>query len=187
MLQGEALRRRGKRSSPLQACFDFATSLFGLVAHASRVLAIASLAIADFSVKTVSARDAETTRETHALPEQERTLNPQQRIVIGAPQALATPYDMSAYVIVKSNHRSVGYEEYKKLAGSTVSSTAVNILWRGGACETLEGDWNPKRIVILQFENIHAPKPGSIAGSPNAQNAHSTAKTRMIVVEGCSL
>ena len=30
MLQAEALRRRGGRSSPLQMCFDFATSLFGL-------------------------------------------------------------------------------------------------------------------------------------------------------------
>ena len=38
MLQGEALRRRGERSSPLQVCFHFATSLFGLgSARVSRV------------------------------------------------------------------------------------------------------------------------------------------------------
>jgi hypothetical protein len=56
MLQGEALRRRGERSSPLQVCFDFATSLFGLgSARVSRV-GDRVLAIADFSIKTVSAR-----------------------------------------------------------------------------------------------------------------------------------
>jgi len=38
MLQGEALRRRGERSSPLQVCFEFATSLFSLgSARVSRV------------------------------------------------------------------------------------------------------------------------------------------------------
>jgi uncharacterized protein (DUF1330 family) len=29
---------------------------------------------------------------------------------------------------------------------------------RGGAAETLEGDWQPKRIVILQFENVQRAK-----------------------------
>ena len=52
MLQGEALRRHGERSSPLQVCFDFATSLFGLgSARVSRV-GDRVLAIADFSIKT---------------------------------------------------------------------------------------------------------------------------------------
>jgi hypothetical protein len=59
MLQGEALRRRGERSSPLQACFDFATSLFGLgSARVSRV-GDRVLAIADFSPDCFG--------ETHAL------------------------------------------------------------------------------------------------------------------------
>jgi hypothetical protein len=48
MLQGEALRRHGERSSPLQVCFDFATSVFGLgSARVSRV-GDRVLAIADF-------------------------------------------------------------------------------------------------------------------------------------------
>ena len=55
MLQSAALRRRGERSSPLQVCFDFATSLFGLgSARVSRV-GDRVLAIADFSIKTWSA------------------------------------------------------------------------------------------------------------------------------------
>jgi hypothetical protein len=68
MLQGAALRRRGERSSPLQVCFDFATSLFGL--DSARVSRVGDrvLAIADFSVKTVSARRVR-------YPEQERKLD----------------------------------------------------------------------------------------------------------------
>jgi hypothetical protein len=75
MLQGEALRRRGERSSPLQASHDFSTSLFGLgSARVSRV-GDRVLAIADFSVETVSARRRyQHARRTH-YPEPERTLN----------------------------------------------------------------------------------------------------------------
>jgi len=68
MLQGEALRRRGQRSSPLQVCFDFATSLFGLgSARVSRV-GDRVLAIADFSIKDYFGETPKPTRETHALP-----------------------------------------------------------------------------------------------------------------------
>ena len=80
MLQGEALRRHGERSSPLQVCFDFATSLFGLgSARVSRV-GDRVLAIADFSIKTVSARRM-------CYPEQERTLNHSATNCDCAPQA----------------------------------------------------------------------------------------------------
>ena len=66
MLQGEALRRRGQRSSPLQVCFDFATSLFGLgSARVSRV-GDRVLAIADFSLDCFG-EAPKPTRETHTL------------------------------------------------------------------------------------------------------------------------
>ena len=72
MLQGEALRRRGKRSSPLQVSFDFATSLFGLGSArvsrvGDRVLAIASRDRGLF-YKDCFGETPKPTRETHALP-----------------------------------------------------------------------------------------------------------------------
>jgi uncharacterized protein (DUF1330 family) len=79
--------------------------------------------------------------------------------VIARRKPLATPYDMSAYIIVEIEITDpVGYEEYKKLAGPTVEQHGGKYIVRGGACETLEGDWNPKRIVILQFENMERAK-----------------------------
>jgi len=90
MLQGEALRRRGKRSSPLQACFDFATSLFGLgSARVSRV-GDRVLAIADFSVKDCFGETPKpNTRDACATRNRKGRSIPQQRIVIARRKPLA--------------------------------------------------------------------------------------------------
>lgn len=57
---------------------------------------------------------------------------------------------------------------------------------RGGPCETLEGDWRPERIVVLQFEN--AERARAWLDCPEyaepRKMRHATAKTRMILVEG---
>jgi uncharacterized protein (DUF1330 family) len=94
---------------------------------------------------------------------------------------------MPAYIIVDLEITDpVNYEEYKKLAGATVERYGGTYLVRGGACETLEGDWRPKRIVVLEFDN--AQRARAWLNSPEyagpRKMRHATAKTRMIVVEG---
>jgi uncharacterized protein (DUF1330 family) len=94
---------------------------------------------------------------------------------------------MPAYVIVDLEvTEPVEYEEYKRAAGATVEKYGGKYIVRGGPCEVLEGDWNPKRIVILQFDDADSAKawlhsPG-YAGPRKMR--HRTAKTRMILVEG---
>jgi len=62
---------------------------------------------------------------------------------------------MPAYVIVEIEIVDpTGYEEYKKQAGATVQKYGGKYIVRGGTTEVLEGDWKPKRIVILQFESM---------------------------------
>src|SRR6266496_2309345 len=57
---------------------------------------------------------------------------------------------MSAYVIVEIDILDpAGYEEYKKLASATVEKYGGKYIVRGGRTEVLEGDWDPKRIVVL--------------------------------------
>lgn len=94
---------------------------------------------------------------------------------------------MSAYVVVEIEILDpVGYEEYKKQAAATVAQYGGKYIVRGGACETLEGDWKPKRIVVLQFENMERAKAWlncSEYAEPRKMR-HRTAKTRMILVEG---
>ena len=94
---------------------------------------------------------------------------------------------MPAYIIVEIDVTDpVGYEEYKKGAAATVEQYGGKYIVRGGACETVEGDWNPKRIVVLEFANRERAK--AWLDSPEyiepRKLRHRTAKTRMILVEG---
>jgi uncharacterized protein (DUF1330 family) len=45
------------------------------------------------------------------------------------------------------------YEEYRKLVNPTLERYGGKFLVRGGATETIEGDWQPQRLVVLEFEN----------------------------------
>lgn len=94
---------------------------------------------------------------------------------------------MTAYVIVDIDvHDSVGYDEYKKLAPAAVALFGGKYIARGGHTETLEGDWSPNRLVILQFENVEQAKKwlNSDEYSQARKMRHSTAKSKMVVIEG---
>jgi uncharacterized protein (DUF1330 family) len=94
---------------------------------------------------------------------------------------------MAAYLIVEIEITDpVGYEEYKKLAGATVEKYGGGYLVRGGKTEMLEGDWNPKRIVVLKFESAARAKEwlNSEEYREPRKMRHRTAKTNMILVEG---
>jgi uncharacterized protein (DUF1330 family) len=94
---------------------------------------------------------------------------------------------MAAYVIVDIDVTDPeGYEEYRRLAPATVASSGGRYMVRGGRTEVLEGDWQPKRIVVLQFDDIEQAKAwwSSAEYAPIMEIRHRTAKTNMIVVEG---
>jgi uncharacterized protein (DUF1330 family) len=67
-----------------------------------------------------------------------------------------------------------------------LKSTVVSTLFAGGEVETLEGDWNPKRFVVLEFESMERAKQWW--NSEHYKDAkhlrHKTADSQMIVVEG---
>ena len=94
---------------------------------------------------------------------------------------------MTAYVIVDIDvYDPVGYEEYKKLAPAAVELYGGKYIARGGKTETLEGDWSPSRLVILQFESNEQAKQW--LNSPEYSEAkkmrHQTANSKMVVIEG---
>ena len=94
---------------------------------------------------------------------------------------------MAAYVIVEIEVTDpVGYEEYKKLASDTVHQHGGKYIVRGGAAEVLEGDWTPKRIVVLQFDSMERAKEWLNCEEYREPRAmrHRTAKTNMILVDG---
>jgi uncharacterized protein (DUF1330 family) len=94
---------------------------------------------------------------------------------------------MPAYVIVDITVTDpVGYEEYKKLAPPAVAAYGGKYLARGGKVQTLEGDWSPTRLVILEFESAERAKQWleSPEYSAARQLRHRMATGNMIVVEG---
>jgi uncharacterized protein (DUF1330 family) len=94
---------------------------------------------------------------------------------------------MSAYVIVEIEITDpVGYEEYKKHAGATVEKYGGKYIVRGGKTEVLEGDWKPKRIVVLEFPTMERAKEWLNCEEYREPRKmrHRTARTHMLVVEG---
>ncbi|HSL29991.1 MAG TPA: DUF1330 domain-containing protein [Anaerolineales bacterium] len=94
---------------------------------------------------------------------------------------------MTAYVIVDINVTDpIRYEDYKKLATPTVEMYGGKYIARGGKTETLEGDWRPERLVILQFEDMEQAKIWLHSDEYSAAKGirHQTATSRMVVIEG---
>ena len=94
---------------------------------------------------------------------------------------------MPAYIIVEIEVTDpAGYEEYKNLAGATVEKMGGKYIVRGGRTEVLEGEWQPKRIVVLEFPTIGRAKEWLNCDEYREPRKmrHRTAKTNMIVVEG---
>lgn len=94
---------------------------------------------------------------------------------------------MAAYVIVDVEVLDpVAYQRYKEQVPATLAAYGGRFVARGGRAERLEGDWQPQRIVILEFESLERAKAwwGSTeyAGPKKLRQSASTAD--MIVVEG---
>jgi uncharacterized protein (DUF1330 family) len=94
---------------------------------------------------------------------------------------------MTAYVIVDINVTDpVRYEDYKRLAAPAVEQYGGKYIARGGKTETLEGDWSPNRLVILQFDTLEQAKKwhDSVEYSEPKRLRHETATSQMVVIEG---
>jgi uncharacterized protein (DUF1330 family) len=78
------------------------------------------------------------------------------------------------------------YREYATAAAVAVAQYRGKYIVRGGNPEKLEGDWQPTRIVILEFEN--ADQIRRWYTSPEYQAAKAlragAAQGRLVVVEG---
>ena len=94
---------------------------------------------------------------------------------------------MSAYVIVEVDVTdSETFEEYRKLVPPTLEAFGGRYVARGGAVESLEGGWQPKRIVVIEFDDVASATAwhGSAAYAPARAMRDASARSRMIVVEG---
>ena len=94
---------------------------------------------------------------------------------------------MTAYLIVETDITDPEqYEQYKAASPGAVAAGGGRFLVRGGELAVLEGDWSPKRLVMVEFEDLEAAK--RFYESPEYQAVlklrEGAANLRMVVVEG---
>ena len=94
---------------------------------------------------------------------------------------------MPAFVIVEIEVRDPeAYESYKSLVPASLEAYGGKFVARGGATESLEGDWTPERIVVLEFSSLERARQWW--NSPEYSDAKAirmrAARSRMIATEG---
>ena len=94
---------------------------------------------------------------------------------------------MPAYIVVNCEVTDpVKYEQYKAMASAAIARHGGRYLARGGATAVLEGDWQPNRVVVLEFSSLDAAK--AFYDSPEYVEARavraSAANMDIIAVEG---
>ena len=94
---------------------------------------------------------------------------------------------MPAYILAEIEVTDPArYEEYKVLAPPAIARYGGRYLVRGGETAVLEGDWQPGRVVVLEFPTLEAARrfydsPEYRAARDKRKNA---AKMNMIAVAG---
>lgn len=94
---------------------------------------------------------------------------------------------MAAYVILDIDVKDpAGYEEYKRRGAPTILAYGGRPLARGGGTEVLEGNWQPKRVVIIEFNTLEEAKRWWNSPEYNAAKKlrHKSADTNVIFLEG---
>jgi uncharacterized protein (DUF1330 family) len=94
---------------------------------------------------------------------------------------------MPAYVLVDAKVTDPSqYEEYRKVAPAAIARYGGRYLVRGGATTVLEGEWQPNRIVVLEFPDGDAAR--RFYESPEYRAARAlragAAAMNVIVVDG---
>jgi uncharacterized protein (DUF1330 family) len=96
---------------------------------------------------------------------------------------------MAAYVIVDLTVTDLPtMEEYRKRVPATVAQYGGRFLVRGGAHQTVEGDWKPNRVVVLEFPSMEQAKrwyDSEEYREPKAMRLRA-GRANLIMVEGVS-
>jgi uncharacterized protein (DUF1330 family) len=94
---------------------------------------------------------------------------------------------MAAYVIAHIDVKDpVKYEDYKKMSPVSIGKFGGRFIARGGAVEVLEGTWEPKRLVLLEFPTAEAAREwyASEDYAPAKALRQATSTGDLVMVEG---
>jgi uncharacterized protein (DUF1330 family) len=94
---------------------------------------------------------------------------------------------MATYVVAELEVTDpTGFEEYRKAVPATIAAHGGRYVVRGGALESLEGGWAPKRMVVLEFPSLAQAKAWYTSAEyrPLLAMRQRTAKCKVVLVEG---
>ncbi|HXG54458.1 MAG TPA: DUF1330 domain-containing protein [Vicinamibacterales bacterium] len=94
---------------------------------------------------------------------------------------------MSAYVIAHIDVTDpVRYEDYKKISPVSIAKFGGKFVARGGRVESLEGAWQPKRLVLIEFPSVDVAREwwASDDYAPAKALRQSTSTGDLVIVEG---
>ena len=94
---------------------------------------------------------------------------------------------MSAYVVVDVEVTDpAAFEEYRQQVPATIARYGGRYIVRGGQTQTLEGHWDPKRVVILEFPDRAAARAWWSSQEYAGAKAllQRCARSQLIIVDG---
>jgi len=94
---------------------------------------------------------------------------------------------MAAYLVANIEIKDpAAFEEYRKRVPATIAAHGGRYLCRGGAVEVLEGAFDAKRVVLLEFPSVAAAR--AWYASPDYQELlrlrEQAANTMLMMIEG---
>jgi len=94
---------------------------------------------------------------------------------------------MPGYVIAEVEVTDpAGFEAYRKSVPATIEKYGGRYAVRGGALQVMEGDWHPKRLVVLEFPTVEQARrwyDSEEYREPKALRIK-TSRSRVVIVEG---
>jgi len=94
---------------------------------------------------------------------------------------------MAAYVIADIDVQDpVRYDDYRKMVPASIAAYGGRFLARSGKVESLEGPWQPKRTVIVEFPSVERAKAwwDSEEYAPAKALRRSASQGSLILLEG---
>ncbi len=94
---------------------------------------------------------------------------------------------MTAYVIANIEVTDPErYEDYKRASGAALEPYGGRFIVRGGEAETLEGEWKPRRLVVIEFDSVERARAWWASEEYREPKAlrQATATTDMVLVAG---
>ena len=94
---------------------------------------------------------------------------------------------MTAYLVADIEVTdAVGYVEYRRIVGESIAGFGGRFLTRGGTTEVVEGSWNPKRLVIVEFPSMEQLRAwyASPAYAPALALRKRCAVSNLVMTEG---